>query len=266
MDELIRLGPVSLSLERLWIVEALAIYLLATEVFVRRTHDHRLRDVAWNAVIWGLVGARLGYILPRWEVYGLEPLSILYVWQGGFTPLWGMVVGGGYALVNLGNRPSLRYLLIAAGLGLLVLGLVYRPANSADLRLPTLSLSTMQGENFDLASLAGEPLVVNAWATWCPPCRKELPMMAEEAEAHPGVKFAFVSQGEGAEIVRAYLSDAKLSLPLVLLDLDLRMSEVLKVQGLPTTLFFSADGKLMASHAGELSRPQLRDYLTQIMQ
>lgn len=262
---MIRVGPLSLSLERLWIVEALAVYLLVTEVFSRRTRDHRLRDVAWTAVIWGLVGARLGYVLPRWEVYGMEPLSLLYVWQGGFAPLWGMVVGGGYALVNLGNRPSLRYFLIAAGVGLLVLGLVYRPAGTAQLSLPTLSLSTLEGNRYDLASLGGQPLVVNAWATWCPPCRKELPMMAEEAEAHPGVKFAFVSQGEGADIVKAYLSDANLELPLVLLDSDLRMSEVLKVQGLPTTLFFSADGRLVASHAGELSRAQLRDYLMQII-
>lgn len=260
---MIRVGPLALSLERLWVVLAGGAFLAVMEFYARR-HDAHLREVAWNALVIGFVAARVGYVIPRWESFSPEPWVVLYVWQGGFDPFWGILAGGGYTLFSLRNRKSIQYAIIAAVVGFLVLGLLYRPASAQKEDLPSLSLSTMDGQSFDLASLKGQPLVVNAWATWCPPCRRELPMFIEEASQNQAVVFAFVSQGETADVVDAYLQDAGLTLPLSLLDTQILMSDSLGVQGLPTTLFFNAQGQLVARHPGELSRAQLRDYLARI--
>ncbi len=86
-------------------------------------------------------------------------------------------------------------------------------------------------------------------------------MMLRVSEETPGVRFAFVSQGEGPAVVRAFLEKEGLAGDWFLLDPETRLSEALKVQGLPTTFFFDREGRLVARHMGELSEALLRGYL-----
>ena len=69
-----------------------------------------------------------------------------------------------------------------------------------------------------LRSLAGRPLVVNLWATWCPPCRREMPAMQAAQEANPDIGFVFVNQGESSVIVRRFLATQQLRLQNVVID------------------------------------------------
>jgi thiol-disulfide isomerase/thioredoxin len=136
-----------------------------------------------------------------------------------------------------------------------------RPAGSKLQTLPALTLKEPSGQPFALASLKGKPVVLNAWASWCAPCRREMPMLLSAAKANPGVTFAFINQGEGPEAVKIYERDTRLTLPLVLLDTDTQLATALGFPGLPATFVFDRQGRLVAKHLGQLNPGQLEGYL-----
>src|SRR5690625_3510606 len=70
--------------------------------------------------------------------------------------------------------------------------------------LPDISLLTLAGQEQTLDVYQTGPVVVNLWATWCPPCRRELPVMQQTAEQNPQVNFLFVNRAEPSQIVNSY--------------------------------------------------------------
>ena len=112
-----------------------------------------------------------------------------------------------------------------------------------------------------MQSLRGKPLLVNFWATWCGPCRSELPMLVEAQRRMPQLRFVFADQGEDAATVADYLRRERLAPQLVLIDGKLDLSARYGVHGYPTTLFLDANGILRDQHMGELSRATLADRL-----
>lgn len=164
------------------------------------------------------------------------------MWPGAKLLRWGLVV------------------LLAGGL---LYGLLGRSTSrQAAVLLPDLVLETEGGQPKNLRALVGRPVVLNTWATWCAPCRREMPLLLEEAARQEGVQFVFVNMGEGPEAIRIFLDEVKLgSIPNLLLDKRAQLSEVLQVQGLPTTLFFDAKGQLVGRHLGEINRKELAGYL-----
>jgi len=259
MDAL-QLGPFAIPWARVQVALALLAGVVAAEVLARRV-DQKLAPWAYNAILVGLLGARLGFVLENLSVYARDPLSVLYVWQGGFDPLWGILGSGGYTLMVL-PKHLWRYALVPALAAGLVVGLfLTRGGTRQEATLPSLPLTTLGGTPVNLQDFRGKPLVLNAWATWCPPCRRELPMMMRLAQENPEVRFAFVSQGEGPAVVRSFLEEEGLTADWVLLDPETRLSQALGVQGLPTTFFFDREGRLVARHLGELSEAVLLGYL-----
>ncbi len=184
MDAL-QVGPFALPWVRVQVALVLLVLVGVAEVLSRRV-DRRLSSWAQGAVLVGLLGARLGFVLENASVYARDPLSALYVWQGGFDPWWGILAAGGYTLMAL-PRHLWRYALgvtLAAGL---LAGLLFtRQGRVEEGRLPALTLATLGGTEVNLESFRGKPVVLNAWATWCPPCRRELPMMMRLAQENPG--------------------------------------------------------------------------------
>ena len=73
--------------------------------------------------------------------------------------------------------------------------------------LPALTLQRLDGTWIALSPLtAGRPAVINLWATWCPPCRVEMPLFTNAQQREPGVSFVFVNQDEGSAVVQHWLS------------------------------------------------------------
>ncbi|RIH76797.1 Thiol-disulfide oxidoreductase ResA [Calidithermus terrae] len=100
-------------------------------------------------------------------------------------------------------------------------------------------------------------MLLNVWATWCPPCRAEMPLLAEyQQKGHPVV---LLNAGEGAGAVQAFLREAGLPARVFLDSADLR--ESFRVSGLPTTLLIGADGRVLARHLGPVNRAQLEELL-----
>jgi peroxiredoxin len=129
---------------------------------------------------------------------------------------------------------------------------------------PSFALETFDGEQIALSSLRGKPTVINFWATWCPPCEKELPVLERAYTTHKdGVNFLAISVEETAGIVRPFVEERDLTLP-ILLDVDGLVVDRYGVKALPTTLFVDADGVIINQHFGELDNSSLAEYLTEL--
>ena len=131
-------------------------------------------------LIGALVVARAVFVARHSADYS-SVLAMIDIRDRGFDPWAGWAAAAAGVAFWAWRRPALRMSLplsasagaaiVLAGMGALTLLQPARPL------LPDLTLQTLQGRPVALASLRGQPLVVNLWATWCPPCRRELPLL-----------------------------------------------------------------------------------------
>ena len=125
--------------------------------------------------------------------------------------------------------------------------------------LADITLESLAGYPVALPDLAqGKPVVINIWASWCPPCHREMPHLLEAEQLYPDVRFMLVNLQENRATVQQYLHEHQLHFAHVLLDSRGDVASYYGAQGVPATLFFSADGKLSAAHFGEVSKAILR--------
>ncbi len=117
---------------------------------------------------------------------------------------------------------------------------------------PDFALPDLNGAQVSLAQFRGRPVVINFWATWCPPCRDEIPRLIEAYQREKdGVTFIAIS-GEPASVVGPFVKQA--NIPYVnLLDGGGRVSSAYGIKALPTTLFVNRDGEIVVYYAGEMS-------------
>jgi cytochrome c biogenesis protein CcmG, thiol:disulfide interchange protein DsbE len=254
------LGPLVLSLDRAYAGIGFLVLLAGAEVLARRGRPE-LATWAWSTALAVFLGARVGFVVSNLDFYRASPEQIVAIWQGGFAPWWGVAAG---VLVSAwyGLRvPALRR--SVAGLGVAALAAWWLPAalltpvgGVADTRMPDLTLEDLAGHSLGLVDLA-TPAIVNVWATWCPPCRRELPVLFAAAERQADVAIVLVNQRESAALVRRYLEGAGFPTDGVLLDPTGAFGDALRVAGLPTTFAFDASGALVDVHVGEISSPAL---------
>lgn len=148
-------------------------------------------------------------------------------------------------------------LMIALAIGVLTggLGQAFRTPGEAG-SIAGVELTTLDGVPVTLTG-RDRPMVVNLWASWCGPCRAEMPMMMEVAAATGDVDMVFVNQGEDPRRVALYLIEEHLPADRILMDPDRGLSGRFGAFGLPATVFIGADGKMAAFHAGEIPRVEL---------
>lgn len=145
----------------------------------------------------------------------------------------------------------LMVLVLALG-GLL---LAQRTEAASDLA-PSFSITSVDGEEYSLAGLRGRPVVINFWASWCPPCMHEIPAFSAYAKAHPDVAVlgVAVESGPARELPRVK-ADLGISYPVF--AADPKMVSAYRVRALPTTVVVSADGRIASHHTGALSGAEL---------
>lgn len=253
----VSIGPLAFSAERAAVLAGLLVLFVMAGLLARRAGPG-LNRWASLATLAGVLAARAGFVAAHWDVFRAAPLSVLAFWQGGFSPFWGAV---GLALASLWLLGRERALILPAGLSLALAvtgwNVVVQLGRGNPAALPEdLVLSDLDGRPVAPGSWQGRPMVLNLWASWCPPCRREMPMMAEVAASGTGVDLHFINQGEGPGVIRGYLSGEGIVIA-PLLDHGMRMMRHFDVQGLPATLFIGADGRLRSAHLGEISRAGL---------
>lgn len=137
------------------------------------------------------------------------------------------------------------------------------PGESEQRPAPAISLPDLRdpAARVELASLRGKPVVVNFWASWCVPCRKELPDF-EAAHQRFGDRVAFlgVNHQDGRTPARDLLRETGVTYPSGA-DADGKTATDYGLRGLPSTVLISADGQIVASRTGQLSRSELDDMI-----
>jgi len=255
---MISLGPLAMALERLFAVLGIIAFMAAAS-WIGRRHGNGSDKAAWRALVIGFIAARLGFVAQNWPAFASEPFSILYVWQGGFSPPAGLAPTAFILVLSLRRSRALLPMGIAfAGSAAAALIATSLFLGSAQRPLPQgLVLHSLTGGTYALDNRKGKPFVINLWATWCPPCRREMPMLVEEAARSP-VPILLVNQGEDALSVRAWLDEQGLAQGHVLLDHTQSTAAAIGSTGLPATLFIDSKGVIRELHVGEISRAALR--------
>jgi cytochrome c biogenesis protein CcmG/thiol:disulfide interchange protein DsbE len=128
------------------------------------------------------------------------------------------------------------------------------------------TLPDVDGNEIALSSLTGKPVIINFWATWCPPCRLEMPELQEAFEAYQdqGLVVLVVNQQEQAEDVRAFFDEMGFTYT-PLMDSKGEVGRAYGVVGLPSTFFVDRSGTISAVHRGIISREQIDSYLAEIL-
>ncbi|MGM0784522.1 MAG: redoxin family protein [Pseudomonadota bacterium] len=260
----IALGPVLISMPRLYALVCAALLLVAAWPLLGLSSGARAHWFNGLILTW-LVGARLGHVALNLDAYTAAPLDVLKLWQPGYHGLWGLLaalIWTGWALRDhlLRLIGAMALTLGASVLWLVLVTLAPLGSDGGLRELPNLTLENLEGEAVELTSLAGEPVVLNLWATWCPPCLRELPLLAE-ADQRDDVTVVVANQGEELLQVTRYLDEQELNFRYPLLDPNQELMVLSESPGLPTTLLFDAEGRVAERHVGELTRAQLDAWL-----
>jgi peroxiredoxin len=117
---------------------------------------------------------------------------------------------------------------------------------SKPIAAPNFMLMDMEGEKHQLSDYKGKTVIVNFWATWCPPCRAEMPSMerAWQKIKDQGIAMLAINVGEDEDTIFTFLGDYPANFT-VLLDQNSKVSELWPLRGLPTTFIVDPKGKII---------------------
>lgn len=250
----IAIGPLVMAADRFAVGLGIFVFTASTAMIARRV-DTRFDAWSWSVLIGGILAARLGHVMVHWPSFAREPWRIPALWDGGFYwPAAAALICLSILFVLKTMRQRL-WSLVPLGLALITGNTAWQLTGGAQaIELPNISVSTFAGEAHSVGVKTNRPRVINLWATWCPPCRREMPMMAEVSASTGGVEFYFANQGEGRNAIAGYLAKEGLEFKTILVDQFSELSQHYGARGLPATLFIDADGVLKHAHLGEISR------------
>ena len=192
----------------------------------------------------------------------------------------GLIVGGAAVLVGLaiglviwGGLPSRVESPAESG----EVGSISQFDNPGDLPVspevgalaPNFALETPDGESYTLSDLRGQPVLVNFWATWCGPCRVEMPAIQAAYETHQDEGFVVLAvdhtQTDTVPNVVAFGEELGLTFPL-LIDPGSQIQDEYRIRAYPSSFFVDEEGVIQAVHFGPLTEGQLDENIDLLLQ
>lgn len=256
----VNIGPAVLPIDFLLLLSAmLAGFSVAKRIRRRKSID--VEPLLLRILIASRIAARVVFVIAYFDMYKNTPWGMLDIRDGGFSSAAGLLAAAAgvtwYAWRSPEGRRPLLLSALAGGTTWAVGAVAATAIFAAPAQMPEVELVRLDGSSVEFSSLASKPMVVNLWATWCPPCIREMPVLEDAQKNNPDIVFVFANQGESADTVQKFLDRQGLRLETVLLDPRLELGNQTQSQGLPTTLFFDAGGALVDRRIGELSAATL---------
>lgn len=149
------------------------------------------------------------------------------------------------------------------GSGFPVAGTVEKGSAEVGEAAPNFAIVLEDGRGTELASLRGRPVVINFWATWCGPCRAEMPELVALHERGSDVIVLEVNVGEELDAIREFAVEYGMTMPVVL-DRESAITRAYAVRNMPTSVFITRDGEIATRWAGFVTGGQLEEFVAQI--
>ncbi len=125
---------------------------------------------------------------------------------------------------------------------------------------PPFTLATLDGRQVCLQNLRGRPVLINFWASWCAPCRREMPLIQQTAAQHPKLAVLLVDERDDQGAAKSFVEQLRIR-STVLFDGDGAIGDRYSISGLPTTFFVRPDGSLEGRYVGETNRQILESHI-----
>jgi cytochrome oxidase Cu insertion factor (SCO1/SenC/PrrC family) len=143
------------------------------------------------------------------------------------------------------------------------IGGVAAPSSTDEGQAQDFALTSLHGEKVNLSQYRGRPVLINFWATYCVPCRVEMPLIQRMADQHSNLVVLLVDERDSTPGARTFISDLHIR-STVLLDVEGSAGDLYHVAGLPTTLFVRPDGSIQGRYLGQTSQQVLGPHLAAI--
>ena len=137
------------------------------------------------------------------------------------------------------------------------------PSSSGGGPAPALTLETLNGKRVSLVDFRGRPVLINFWATYCAPCRREMPLIERTAALHPRLVVLLIDERDSHQSASTFVADLQIT-STVLFDGDGQVGDAYGISGLPTTFFIHPDGGIEGRYIGETNAGILGPHISAI--
>jgi len=164
------------------------------------------------------------------------------------------------------RRSSAPLIIILIGAGLLITSLVLLLATGGSKQPNPNAILMLDGKSTEVADYQGQVLIVNFWASWCPPCRAEMPEIQAYYDQYQddGLALLMINSGEPEATARSFIQQTGFTFP-VGLDPTNRISNNYGINALPVTLVYDRSGEIVYRHSGMISRAVLDAQVTPLL-
>ncbi|MEG3766211.1 TlpA disulfide reductase family protein [Alteromonas sp. 14N.309.X.WAT.G.H12] len=261
----ISIGPFALMTSTALLFASILLYGFLVSLFAKVTKYRKLAtDILFFCLVVGFLVARVAFVIEMWEIYQKDWIVVFDIRDGGFNRDLGLFAGMIMLLFKTRGHHKLAFVYIKSAV---ITGVIIFPfflvntLMQQQIPLEHIAVTNIKGEPQSLSLKVGKPLIINFWASWCPPCRREMPVLQAAQQDYEQVSFIFVNQGEAPSRAHQFLQENGIQLHNLYFDLTGKTASQLGAYGLPATLFFDAEGNIVNSHMGELSEASLHHYL-----
>lgn len=273
LTDLVALGPLSLPMVLPLSVLIAAAAFFAGSIFLKggKTNRRIFSDLLFAPILPFLLVWKFSLIITDARDVFINPGLLLYSSGGLLNVLFGVAAGGLWLSYRwFKEKPGglvqwaiIRALVTAAVLSLAVSALVLLSDVDKNEKesLPSVTFTDKNGGTWEITESAGSTVVLNFWASWCPPCRAEMPML-ERLQSNPrfqNVVFYAVNAARTEKNIgdgSAWMESNGIKLPLLFDDTGKGMNTY-RITGLPTTIVIDSEGKIIERKTGAISRSWL---------